>query len=657
MIQPKHIYRPDIDGLRAVAVLAVVGFHAFPNTFPGGFIGVDVFFIISGFLITGIILEAVDNGRFTFADFYVRRARRIFPALVLVLVCCLLAGWLLMMPNDFLQLGKHTFGGASFISNILYFFEADYFDGDAGYKPLLHLWSLGVEEQYYLFWPVMLFFCRGNRSTAMRMIIGVGLASFALNIYLTPLAPEAAFYLPVTRFWELMLGSALAVLKPKLNLPAETRERPALYRNVAAVLGAAAIVLAFVLLDATKEFPGWWALLVSAGTCAVIWAGPDTVVNRLLTWRPMVLIGLISYPLYLWHWPLISFSWNIYGWDVPKSVRVAMVVLSFLLAWLTYRFIEGPVRTRRPPAQVVGLAQGLTVAVAIIGAIGALAYFSVLKPRSAGDPQILAIADAVKDGTSPEGVETIRGTTGWTILFIGDSHMAQYRPRLRQLAEAPPFELPDIELHTFGGCPPLPQLERAIRGYCSKVMTTAFDRAAAMDVRTVVIGAAWIRLETLSDLYVVGSDTQPHQLNDAETDEVLMDFSARLTHLREAGKNVIVLTSSPGGPLFDPRMMVERSHVTPRAHYREFVSRAEATQSTQYIDAKIRAAAGRAGVTVVEPSAWICPGDRCRTVDTAGRPISADGWHMRPQFVRENLQGLDGVLRMPPQLDGAATSP
>src|SRR5688572_242044 len=203
-------YRPDVDGLRAVAVLAVLAFHAFPNVAPGGFAGVDVFFVISGFLISGIILGDLERGRFSFADFYWRRIRRIFPALVLVLAGCLGLGWLVLLPHEYAQLGKHVVAGAGFIANLAFWHEAGYFDSSAELKPLLHLWSLGVEEQYYLVWPLALFLFRRWPRAMLGMIIGVGAVSFAANLWLVELRPNAAFYLPMTRFWELLVGSALA---------------------------------------------------------------------------------------------------------------------------------------------------------------------------------------------------------------------------------------------------------------------------------------------------------------------------------------------------------------------------------------------------------------------------------------------------------------
>src|SRR5882757_11390046 len=234
-----HAYRPDIDGLRAIAVGAVLGFHAFPGSFPGGFTGVDIFFVISGFLISGIILEELQAGTFTFGQFYARRIRRIFPALGLVLAATLLLGWLSLSPYDYEQLGGHVAAGAGFVSNLLLFHESGYFDTDSALKPLLHLWSLGVEEQYYLVWPLLLFVLRKHMHRIFWLILGVAVGSFVLNILLVHRQPSAAFYLPATRFWELMIGSIAAYRElhaaRQMKLPS----------NLIAAAGLLLLVLAF----------------------------------------------------------------------------------------------------------------------------------------------------------------------------------------------------------------------------------------------------------------------------------------------------------------------------------------------------------------------------------------------------------------------------
>ncbi len=304
-------YRPDIDGLRAVAVLAVVSFHAFPQLTPGGFVGVDVFFVISGFLISTIILKAHAQNTFSYARFYARRIRRIFPALMLMLAASLVFGWFALTPNEFAELGRHAAAGTLFVSNLALWREAGYFDHEAQLKPLLHLWSLGIEEQFYLIWP--LFLLRFRRATAA--LVAVVVLSFAANVWLVHSKPDATFYMPFTRFWELASGALLAqlaLMAPNGDaLGGLRRFAPFLgdsraLRDALSVAGTLLVLAPVLRLSHTASFPGFWAALPVLGTVALIAAGQRAIINRrLLSAPPMVLIGLISYPLYLWHWPLL----------------------------------------------------------------------------------------------------------------------------------------------------------------------------------------------------------------------------------------------------------------------------------------------------------------------------------------------------------------
>ena len=211
--QPDHPkYRPDIDGLRAIAVLSVVGFHAAPGRIPAGFIGVDIFFVISGYLITSIILKGLEAGTFNFAEFYGRRVKRIFPALLIVLLASLAIGYFILLDDQFKELGKHIAGGAGFVSNLVLWGESGYFDNAADFKPLLHLWSLGIEEQFYIVWPFLLWLAWKQRFNYLPVLLVIAFASFALNIYTVSSDPVAAFYSPLTRFWELLVGSILAYI-------------------------------------------------------------------------------------------------------------------------------------------------------------------------------------------------------------------------------------------------------------------------------------------------------------------------------------------------------------------------------------------------------------------------------------------------------------
>jgi peptidoglycan/LPS O-acetylase OafA/YrhL len=342
---PNHQYRSDIDGLRAFAVLSVVLFHAFPEFITGGFIGVDVFFVISGFLISTIIFEKLDQGSFSFTDFYARRVRRIFPALILVLVTSFILGWCILFVSEYKQLGKHIAGGAGFIANFILWSESSYFDNLADTKPLLHLWSLGIEEQFYIVWPPILWAAWRLRLRILPIILAIAIASFAWNLYSISIDPVATFYSPLTRFWELLIGSILAYVTvfharyPKLAVNSIAQA------NIYSWIGCGLFIIGLLLINKESGFPGGWALLPTLGAAFMIKAGPSAWFNRVVLGNSvLVWFGLISYPLYLWHWSLLSFS-RILSSGVPElEIRIGVVVLSVLLSWMTYRFVEKPIR-------------------------------------------------------------------------------------------------------------------------------------------------------------------------------------------------------------------------------------------------------------------------------------------------------------------------
>lgn len=379
-------YRPDIDGLRAVAILSVVAFHAFPGWVTGGFIGVDAFFVISGYLISTIIFESLAEGTFSFRAFYARRINRIFPALILVLVASYAFGWLALLPDEFKQLSTHIAGGAGFASNFVLWNEAGYFDGSAETKPLLHLWSLGIEEQFYIVWPVLLWIAWKWKFNLLTVTMFVATASFCLNVKAVGEDAAAAFYLPLTRSWELFCGSILAwVSLYCVGGPPPVKTGPGgwptwvTYRrelaaagnrlpHVISGIGVLMLAYGFARIDKTLNYPGGWAVVPVLGTVLIISAGPKAWFNRvILSSRPAVWVGLISYPLYLWHWPILSFLRTIEGGDPPGEARTIAVALSVVLAWITFRFIEQPIRF---PTWGSGSAPYLVVVMLAVGLAG-----------------------------------------------------------------------------------------------------------------------------------------------------------------------------------------------------------------------------------------------------------------------------------------------
>ena len=360
MSLPSLKYRPDVDGLRAIAVLLVLHFHAFPAAIPGGFVGVDVFFVISGFLITGIIARELEQGHFSLLTFYARRIRRIFPALLVVLVIALVLGWLWMLPAAFAQLGTDIFASAAFAANIALLLQSGYFDVESTKKPLLHLWSLGIEEQFYLAWPLILLLTARLRLSIVAVASTLGIASFILNVALIGSHPVAAFFLPFTRAFELLLGAVLACSWDRVNQSSQAS-------NIRAWTGVAMIAAAAAVLSGHSAFPGWWAILPVAGTALLVSAPGAWICRGVLASPPLVWIGLISYPLYLWHWPLLVFGATIKFAPLTLLERELVLIASVLLAWATYRFIEIPIRFGRPsPRKLAGLCAGML----LIGAAG-----------------------------------------------------------------------------------------------------------------------------------------------------------------------------------------------------------------------------------------------------------------------------------------------
>jgi peptidoglycan/LPS O-acetylase OafA/YrhL len=391
-VEPKiyQPYRPDIDGLRALAIISVVIFHAFPRSLKGGFVGVDVFFVISGYLISGIIFRSLQRGEFNFTEFYAHRIKRIFPALSFVLLACYTFGWFSLFSDEFKQLGKHIAAGAGFLQNFVLWQEAGYFDSASELKPLMHLWSLAIEEQFYLGFPLVIWMAWRIEINIRVLLLLLLSVSFGLNAYGVTHDTTKTFFVPQTRFWELLVGAFLAhyqTVRPTssnspltraigngfnnyLTFPSTARRDRLL--NIASIVGLLLIVLSDLGLSRNKLFPGWWALLPVLGAALLILSGPGAWVNRkILSSRVMVLVGLISYPLYLWHWPLLAFARTIESEFPSVQIRFSMVLLAFALAWLTYQFVEKPFRfgARIPARSLL-----LTSSMVVIGTIGFVTY-------------------------------------------------------------------------------------------------------------------------------------------------------------------------------------------------------------------------------------------------------------------------------------------
>ena len=477
-------YRPDIDGLRAVAIAAVFIFHATPHLLRGGFVGVDVFFVISGFLIIRIILEGLETSKFSLAGFYARRVRRIFPALICVLGAIWALGWHFMLPEDFQELGKQIVAGAAFSSNLLTYSQVGYFDAPAITKPLLHLWSLGVEEQFYLVTPLALI-ALARRRISMPLALGAtAAASFAFNIALVRYDQEAAFYLPFTRFWELLVGGGLAYAALHLPKRLLRLEHWAVSLVGMLLIGGSALVTPFTM------FPGWWAVPPVLGSALVIAAGPRTAVNRVLASPPAVAIELISYPLYLWHWPLLVLMRE----EFPNLHGEFFILLavSLTLAAATYFLVERPVRAfRLRPLAVGAITTMFLVAMASVETVRTMGLPTRYTPPF--PPILLPTKWPPFGGTHAEA----GNVAGPKILVWGDSHAAHLLPGLVALRERTPIR---IYPKDFSDCPPTRAQPESKRQHCIDEIGNIEQKVALLQPDIAILASYWPYQDQLDGL-------------------------------------------------------------------------------------------------------------------------------------------------------------
>jgi len=366
--QLTHNYRSDIDGLRALAVVSVVIFHAFAWLVPGGYAGVDVFFVISGYLITTNILNGLNESTFTIQGFYQRRIRRIFPALVTMLAIVYAFGWFVLLATEYRQLGKHVGSGASFISNIILWQESGYFDTSSAVKPLTHLWSLGIEEQFYIVWPLLLWAIFKLRLHILTSTVVLAVVSFGFGLWSLNNDVVGAYYSPINRFWELLIGAILAAVMLKRTYG----DKATKWQQAGSIVGLILIVFTLFSLDGQSSFPGWNALAPTVGAALMIGCGPQTLTaRRVFSLRAIVWVGLISFPLYLWHWPLLTFARIISSAMPTAQVRIGAVVLSVVLSWATYRLIEKPLRFHPRVKVITG---ALVASMVVIGLVGYVTF-------------------------------------------------------------------------------------------------------------------------------------------------------------------------------------------------------------------------------------------------------------------------------------------
>ncbi|MBA3936051.1 MAG: acyltransferase [Planctomycetes bacterium] len=644
---PSLPYRRDIDGLRAVSVLAVVVCHAFPEVLGGGFVGVDIFFVISGFLITGIIASGLDDGRFSLLGFYRRRMHRLLPALITVLAACLAFGQLYLMSDEFRQLGTHTLAGALFVQNLVLWSEGGYFEVAATAKPLLHLWSLAIEEQFYLAFPLILIAMRRCALPLRAGIVILGALSFACNVTLVELQPTAVFYGAGTRAWELFAGGALALI-PAMSWPLSVRRLvEPLARHLTSLCGLALIGYALCALDGNLGYPGWWATVPVLGALLTIAAGPEALPGRWLLGNPTaVAIGRISYPLYLWHWPLLSLWSIVEPDDHAVSSRLILVAAAVVLAAVTQHLVER--RLRFSPDWRVTTALG--AALGVVAVLGLLAAHGAIPARQAGNTRDALVQRAISDWRYPGvlrpgplvGAHQCQsaGGQGAQTLFWGDSHVEQYAPRIAALVSGNDPHGRGAIFLAGEGVPPLPGVRNRLDSARNAAFADDFRTLAERpDVDRVVIAAHWnAYFSNHFDVDALPLDSAPGR---ARADTL---FAALVAHVAASGKRVYLVLDNPSGDEVDPHYIFKRSFG--QAGVRGAgVSRTRILAQEGATRSFLAGLARPGSVIVIDALAELAVGDTCPAITADGEPIYKDNNHLRATFVRKHVHFLDATVR------------
>jgi peptidoglycan/LPS O-acetylase OafA/YrhL len=620
-------YLAHVDGLRAIAILAVVAYHAWPTALSGGFVGVDVFFVVSGFLITRLVLAEMAAGTFSLPDFLARRARRLLPASTVVFVVVGLVSAVVLLPDAFEDFGRSLLMASLMLANVHFYRTAGYFSAPAHEKPLLHTWSLSVEDQFYLTWPLLLVLLAPRRGRGLLLIVALVLASASLvHAEATVGAdPDYSFFILLPRAWELLAGCALAIAAPRIAMSRPVAE-------LAAFAGLAAILASTLLLHAESGVPGLAALPAVAGTAAVILAGlsRESTVPRWLERSPLVLVGLVSYSLYLWHWPLLALAKYALARAPTPLEAGGIVALSFGLAWLSWRFVERPFRrhgaeARRTSTRV--LLAGLGV-MAVLAVTGGLVRILDGLPGRFGGPVGAMFSDMSSGNPLRipcDGHERIFGTDAacnlgrrkasgesYDLAIIGDSNADHFVPMVAEWAERAGLAGRQV---TQSRCAPLFGAARPDWSAARNATCAAFQRGIVRFVEAnpglslVVLAGKWAD----NDRPLADNGIAAAGLAGPRAASVTIDSALRRTvaYLRDKGIRVVLVGEIPRFEVLPVSCVVAalQGGTDTAACGR---ARAEATRDASASDPLLRrVAAADAGVSVVSPVEVMCEAAHC----------------------------------------------
>jgi peptidoglycan/LPS O-acetylase OafA/YrhL len=660
-------YRSDIDGLRAIAVLMVIGFHAFPSIFKGGFVGVDIFFVISGYLISGILLRSLGDQTYSLIRFYRNRIKRIFPALLTVLISCLIAGWFLFTAVEFKQLGKHVAAGSVFLSNIVYMSERGYFDMASETKSLLHLWSLAVEEQFYILLPPLLWFLYKAKNKAFEIIVAIAACSFLLAVF-TVADPTVRFYSLQTRFWELLLGTIIAWYEHACATRRHVNSRTAwqVFDGIAkrpnffSAFGVALIVISIIIINQQQATPGGWTLIPTLGATLLIVVGMKGWFNRtILSSRLFVAIGLISYPLYLWHWPLLVITTIVEGTRPSISHRFVAIAVTFVAAIVTYFLIERPFRFGRRENLKTAV---LVALMAFVGCFGYAIYRDGGYEQRTFAWQFKSVSEAVEDWEGDAGLmnvvylgQPVLGNSALPpeILFIGDSHVEHFLPRVVKLTQANQF--PPSIFVLGAGCPPIANVFEDGLAHCQEILKKIMAVTEQTgSLKKVVVGGCW-NCYFIAETKIVDSASKGfnyYYQSPGATRENFRGGQGATLALEQLEKmlqklseryQVYLLLDNPFEADFAPRNLIG-NRIAAFQTLQNLSETVKIDKAQIVLNERLKDLAQRVGAHTIDQLSALCREDSCMRLTQDKKPIYKDEHHLRPFFVKEHADYFEKEL-------------
>lgn len=624
-----HLWRNDITGLRALAVLPVLLYHAFPSLLPGGFFGVDVFFVISGYLISGIIFRGLIKGNFSYRVFYEKRIKRIIPNLLLLLVFVSAFGYFYLLPTEYRNLGQHIYSSAAFVENFRLLSEVGYFTEDALRKPLLHLWSLAIEEQFYIVFPIICaLIWKFSHSTKFIGSIVLLIAVGSLAGCLLTKDDSFRFYFPLTRFWEIGVGIMLAYAENYLSF--RSKQSSISLRHAVSFIGLGLIVVPMVVYTPDMAHPGWITFLPVFGAVSLIAANADAYINRtLLSWRPMTFIGLISYSLYLWHWPLLAFLFICIPDALPQHKVVALAI-SFAVATAVYFLVEKPVRRSNTVFNIP------TAAVLAVTLCLAFSFGKLLKTEDGfhdrAISQKFSVASAIRAPSEWSAYEkaekldyeggghiAVASTSSFpSIIFAGDSHAAQYFERAKYLSNR---SGKNVGFVAVAGCNVLRNSDIK-DDRCKWQQNTVAKLISDKRVKTIVIAQMWFNVH--------------YGKNGAEINEFIAEVSKR------KDLKIFVLLDYPWTHIdwriqsdFDPLKHVNRINFNAESAVVNLPKQDDWTRGNEEITRLLGSIA-----TIIDVAPQVCPDKKCNLLKWY-----RDDDHLQPLRLKEEATWLDPIFK------------